>query len=76
MKYSDPKELALQGITISSDGLLRDWLARGLLKPSLLAINESINKRQREITFLCKLHQELFETLGESEKEPVNADTD
>jgi len=75
MKYNDEKELALQGITISSDGLLRDWLTRGLLKPSLLAINEAIHKRQREITFLCKLHQELFETIGESEKESVDADT-
>lgn len=49
------KLIKLNGITSTSDGLLQDFINRGLLKAALAEIPVSIKKRKKEIAFLQSL---------------------
>jgi len=58
-RYDFTSELSQNGITIASDGLLRDLLSRGVLGPSLAVIDASVAKREKEIRYLRALQVDL-----------------
>ena len=58
-RHNYTTELAQNGITITSDGLLRDLLSRGVLGPSLAVIDASVAKREKEIRYLRALQVDL-----------------
>jgi len=58
-KHNYTTELAQNGITIASDGLLRDLLSRGMLTPSLAVIDASVAKREKEIRYLRALQVDI-----------------
>lgn len=66
------KQLNEGGITTASDGLLHDWLSKGLLGASLGEIERALEKRRREITFLKYLRQQVKRTLEEQKNETVS----
>ena len=59
------KELTKAGITSTSDGLLRDFIAHGQLQAALGALKTSVERREAEIEFLLIVLTHLIEEIGE-----------
>ena len=53
------KKLINAGITANTDGLLRDFVARGMYQAAIGVIDAAIIKRQLEIDFLVEFRNDL-----------------
>jgi len=61
------EELKRNGITSTSDGLLRDFIARGLYTAALNTLPSSIEKRTNEIEYLRRLEAQLHNEVNNVE---------
>jgi len=53
------KQLKDNGITATSDGLLCDFIYRGLYSAAVATLEESVSKRRLELKFLAELKNNL-----------------
>jgi len=76
IKISSPENYTKQcisaGITCTSDGLLRDFIARDNYHGALLVLNEALEKRHKEIIFLEELKVNLTNEITKTIKDDNN----
>lgn len=61
------KQLVKAGITNSRDGLLRDFVARGLYQAAIQTAGEAIERREAEILALERLIENLMVEISKEE---------
>jgi len=62
------KKLIDAGITANTDGLLRDFVGRGMYRAAIGTLNEAIDKRKSEVDFLENFKKDLAAEILEDEE--------
>jgi methyl coenzyme M reductase subunit C-like uncharacterized protein (methanogenesis marker protein 7) len=68
------KQMTRSGITVTSDGLLRDFVGRGNYAGAIGAIPQAIKKREDELVFLDYLKEVLTDHINEQQPTVAIAD--
>lgn len=62
-------QMSQNNITWTSDGLLKDFVARKLYRPAMKEVAASITRRTKEITYLRRLEAKLANAIEEESNE-------